>query len=186
MTIFLSHKLNLKKMKYLLSFSMMSLLLFFAVNTNAQTDKSKRPSPPALVKQKVGNTEITIDYSQPSVKGRTIGQDLEPKPGQVWRTGANEATVFEVSNDVKINGQNLPKGKYGLFTLNDGDTWTVIFNKTWKQWGAFEYKEADDALRVNVKGSKAEPFAEKMTFTISEKGIVTLVWGDKKMEFTVE
>jgi hypothetical protein len=172
-------------MKYLLSLSMMSLLLFFSVSSNAQGDKSKRPSPPAFVKQKVGNTEISIDYSQPSVKGRTIGQDLEPKPGQVWRTGANEATVFEISNDVKVEGMGLLKGKYALFTINDGDDWTIIFNKTWKQWGAFDYKEADDALRIKVKGSKAEPFSEKMTFTIDEKGKVTLLWGDKKVEFNV-
>lgn len=173
-------------MKYLISFSMMSLLLFFASSSNAQTDKSKRPSPPALVKQKAGNINISIDYSQPSVKGRTIGVDLEPKDGQVWRTGANEATVFEVDQDVKINGEALPKGKYALFTLVEGNEWTVIFNKTWKQWGAFEYKEADDALRIKVKSYKAKAFSEKLTFTIDEKGRVELLWGDKAFSFMVQ
>jgi len=72
-----------------------------------------------------------------------------------------------------------------LFTLVDGDSWTIIFNKTWKQWGAFDYKEADDALRVKVKAGKADPFAEKMTFSIDAKGKVTLLWGDKKVDFTV-
>ena len=173
-------------MKYLLSLSMMSLLLFFTLGSCAQADKSKRPSPPALVTQKIGDLTISIDYSQPSVKGRTIGTDLEPKPGEVWRTGANEATVFEVDRDVKVNGNALPKGKYGLFTLVDGNDWIFIFNKTWKQWGAFDYKEADDALRIKVKGGKADPFAEKMNFSIDEKGKVTLVWGDKKVDFLVK
>ena len=173
-------------MKYLLSVSMMSLLMFFTFSCMAQQDKSKRPSPPALVTQKVGNTTVSIDYSQPSVKGRTIGVDLEPKAGEVWRTGANEATIFEVDNDVKVEGSALPKGKYALFTLVNGDEWTIIFNKTWKQWGAFDYKQSDDALRVKVKAGKAEPFAEKMNFSIDEKGKVTLLWGDRKVEFTVK
>ncbi|MEP7163623.1 MAG: DUF2911 domain-containing protein [Ferruginibacter sp.] len=173
-------------MKYLFSLSMMSLLLFITTSSNAQEDKSKRPSPPALVKQKVGKTQISIDYSQPSVKGRTIGVDLEPKPGEVWRTGANEATIFEVDNDVKVEGKVLPKGKYALFTLVNDDNWTIIFNKTWKQWGAFKYSEAEDALRVDVKAVKSEAFAEKMTFTIDEDGKVNLLWGDKKVRFTVK
>jgi len=152
-----------------------------------QTDKSKRPSPPASVKEtlKSGQT-VSIDYSQPSVKGRKIGSDLEPMPGKVWRTGANEATVFEVDKNVKVEGKALPAGKYGLFTIMNGDEWTIIFNKTWNQWGAFNYKEADDVLRVKVKGSKAKEFAEKMTFMIDKSGKVTLLWGDHKVDFKVK
>ncbi|HMI79055.1 MAG TPA: DUF2911 domain-containing protein, partial [Ferruginibacter sp.] len=75
-------------MKYLFSLGIMSLLLLSASTSSAQSDKSKRPSPPATVTQKVGDATIVIDYSQPSVKGRTIGKDLEPKDGEVWRTGA--------------------------------------------------------------------------------------------------
>lgn len=170
----------------LTSIGLMSLLLFAVTTVNAQGDKSKRPSPPALVKQKVGETTVSIDYSQPSVKGRTIGTDLEPKAGVVWRTGANEATVFEVDKNVMVEGKELPMGKYGLFTLVNGDDWTIIFNKTWKQWGAFTYKEADDALRVTVKAGKADPFAEKMTFVIEETGKISLLWGDVKVVFTVK
>ena len=173
-------------MKYFFSLSLMSLLLFASFNSCAQADKSKRPSPPALVTMKVGEATISIEYSQPSVKGRKIGTELEPKPGEVWRTGANEATVFEVDKDIWVEGKLLPKGKYGLFTLVNGDTWTIIFNKTWKQWGAFNYKEADDALRVNVKAGKAEPFAEKMTFAITPEGKISLSWGDTKVVFEVK
>ena len=79
-------------------------------------DKSKRPSPPAKATGKVGNTTITIDYSRPSVKGRNVWSELAPY-GQVWRTGANEATTFEVNNNVMVEGKALPAGKYSLFTV---------------------------------------------------------------------
>jgi hypothetical protein len=153
----------------------------------AQDDKSKRPSPPAQAKQTLeSGAVVTIDFSQPSVKGRTIGKDLEPKAGAIWRTGANEATVFETTKDVTINDQPLPAGKYGLFTLVDGEDWTFIFNKTWKQWGAYNYKEAEDALRIKVKADKAKEFAEKMNITIDKDGKVALLWGDIKTGFKVK
>lgn len=176
-------------MKKVLSAVLFSAAMFVGSDTQAQDkpDKSKRPSPPALATQTLASgAVISIDYSQPSVKGRAIGKDLEPKDGKVWRTGANEATVFETSKDVKVEGKNLPAGKYGLFTIAGTDEWTIIFNKTWKQWGSYEYKEADDILRVKVKPSKATPFAEKMTFDISKAGVVTLLWGDHKVSFTVK
>ncbi len=174
-------------MKRLFAMGMMGLLLLTAVSSKAQGgDKSKRPSPPALTKQKVGGVTISIDYSQPSVKGRTIGKDVEPKAGEVWRTGANEATVFEVDKNVTVEGKALPAGKYGLFTLVNGDEWTIIFNKTWNQWGAYDYKQADDVLRVTVKAGKADKFAEKLAFDIDAQGNVILLWGDNKVLFTVK
>ena len=173
-------------MKYLLSFSLLSLLAFFSLQSCAQADKSKRPSPPASVTQKVGAATITINYSQPSLKGRTIGKDVEPKEGQVWRTGANEATVFETDKDILVEGKSLPAGKYALFTLVKGEEWTIIFNKTWNQWGAFKYKEADDALRVTVKAVRQDPVEEKMTFRIAANGTVSLLWADIKVDFTVK
>lgn len=160
-----------------------------STSTKAQDaeDKSKRPSPPAQVTQKIASgATITIDYSQPSLKGRTIGKDIEPMQGQVWRTGANEATVFQTDKDLTIDGKTLPAGKYGLFTIFNGDDATAIFNKTSKQWGAFKYNEADDALRVKASVETASSPSEKMTFTISPEGKVDLAWGDKKMEFAVE
>lgn len=170
---------------------MKSLLLMAAVcivtfTACGQNDKSKRPSPPATATGSTASgTSITIDYSQPSVKGRTIGKDLEPMPGKVWRTGANEATVFTVSKDVKVEGQALPAGKYSLYSMATGDDWTIIFNKTWKQWGT-EYKQADDALRVKVKGGKAASFAEKFTITVSKDGKVDILWGGNDVAFKVE
>jgi Protein of unknown function (DUF2911) len=172
-------------MKYLFSVSLISLLLFTALSSCAQGDKSKRPSPPATVTQKVGETTITINYSQPSVKGRTIGVDLEPMQDKVWRAGANEATVFEVDKDVLVEGKTLPKGKYGFFILVSGKAWNLIFNKTWDKWGTV-YDEANDVFRVPVRSGKATEFAEKLTYKISPDGIVTLLWGDTMTNFTVQ
>ena len=162
-------------------------LVFATLTASGQADKSTRPSPPALAKQKIeSGATVSVDYSQPAVKGRTVGKDLEPMEGKVWRTGANEATVFEVDKDVKVEGKALPAGKYGLFTIMNGDEWTIIFNKTWSQWGAFNYKEADDFLRVKVKGGKAKKFAERMNFEIEKDGDVILTWADKEVEFKVK
>ena len=173
-------------MKKFLSIALLSGILLMTVNAHAQEDKSKRPSPPATASATTSKgVTIKIDYSQPSVKGREIGKDLEPMKGKVWRTGANEATVFEVNKDVTIDGKPLKAGKYGLFSVWNGDSWTVVFNKTWNQWGAFDYKEADDALRVNVKNMPPAKPAEKMTFTVDKAGKVMLAWGNVGFDFTV-
>ncbi len=166
-------------MKFLFSSVMMVLLLVASYSSFAQNDKSKRPSPPATVSQKVGETTITINYSQPSVKGRTIGIDLEPLPGKVWRAGANEATVFEADKDIVVEGKVLPKGKYGFFILVQDENWTLIFNKTWDQWGAFKYNEADDVLRVAVHNRKSDTFSEKLTYKLSAEGNFNILWGDR-------
>jgi len=175
-------------MKKLLAIALLASGLMISMHeASAQNeDKSKRPSPPAkaAAKLKSGAT-ITIDYSQPSVKGRTIGKDLEPMEGQVWRTGANEATVFATDKDIMVKGEKLPAGKYGLFSIFNGDDVTIIFNKTWQQWGAFKYKAEDDALRIKTKATAAAPAAEKLVFTVSANE-VSFVWGVKKVEFPVK
>lgn len=167
-------------MKYMFSFVAVCAMLCLSLATKAQEDKSKRPSPPAAVSKTIGDLTIKIDYSQPSLKGRVIGKDVEPMQGEVWRTGANEATTFEVNRDVTVNGRALPKGKYALFSILNGKEWTVIFNKTWNQWGAYKYKESEDALRVKVYNAQLNTPAEKLTFDIDDKGAVSLMWGDKR------
>ena len=166
--------------------AMFATALMTGIHACAQEeDKSKRPSPPAKVTEKIkSGATISIDYSQPSVKGRTIGKDLEPMDGKVWRTGANEATVFETDKDVTIDGKNLPAGKYGLFTLFNGNDVTVIFNKTWNQSGT-KYNSADDVLHIPTKYTTAATPSEKLTFKISPAGVVTLLWGSRKVDFTV-
>jgi hypothetical protein len=195
-TFFAQFEIQKNYMKKFLSLALFSGVLLIsnialAQNDTSKTkmpeDKSKRPSPPATASVTTSNgIAINIDYSQPSVKGREIGKAVEPMKGKVWRTGANEATVFEVNKDVTIDGKPLPAGKYGLFTIWNGNTWTVIFNKTWNQWGAFDYKEADDALRVTVNNLKPATTTEKMTFTVDQSGKVSLAWGDIGFAFTVK
>ena len=99
--------------------------VLFSATISAQEDKSQRPSPPAKVSENVGSTLVTIDYSQPSIKGREIWGGLVPY-GKVWRTGAIEATTFEVSTDVKVEGESLKAGKYGLFTVPSENEWVII------------------------------------------------------------
>ena len=173
-------------MKYALTLVLLGTLLSSSLNSCAQDDKSKRPSPPATVTQKVGETTITINYSQPAVKDRKMGVDLEPMEGKVWRAGANEATTCEVDKDVVVEGKLLPKGKYGFFILVNGEAWTMIFNKTWNQWGAFKYKEADDALRVSVMDKEVESVSEKLTYTINADGEVSILWGNRHISFLVQ
>lgn len=157
--------------------------LFSSTASFAQQDKSKRPSPPAKVSQTLASgAEISIDYSRPSIKGRSLSV-LAPA-GKVWRTGANEATVFESSKDITVEGQKLAAGKYSLYTIPGDKEWVVIFNKTWKQWGTV-YKESEDALRVKVKPGKSSSFTEQMTFDIAKNGKVSLSWADTQIDFRV-
>jgi hypothetical protein len=176
-------------MKRLFALSLLSSALLLSSAVKAQDDKSKRPSPPAKVSQtlKSGAT-ISIDYSQPSLKGRTIGKDVEPKQGQIWRAGANEATVFETDKDVTVEGKKLPAGKYALFMTDNGDNWTIIFNKVWNTWGAYDYEKnkEQDALQVNVKPDTAKTSQERLTYTIDKEGEVSLAWGTKIVDFKVK
>ena len=171
-----------KWMSSVLAFALLVPALF----SQAQENKPKPQSPPATVSGTIGSTTIRIDYGQPSVRGREIGKDLEPMDGKVWRTGANNATVFETDKDIKVEGKTLAKGKYALFTIREGNDWTFIFNSKWKQWGAFTYKEEEDVLRVKVKGTADGPMAESLLFTISPKGLVTLSWGMLRASFQVQ
>lgn len=177
-------------MKKLLNVGLLAVALIFGNACNSQNqpeDKSKRDSPPAKVSEKISSgATITIDYGQPSVKGRTIGKDVEPMDGKVWRTGANEATVFETDKELSVQDGKLPAGKYALFTLFNGNDVTVIFNKTSNQWGAFKYSEADDALRIKTKASDVSSASEKLTFKIDPSGLVTLLWGPKQVEFAIK
>jgi hypothetical protein len=169
-------------MKKSILFSAIAMVLITIGSACAQ-----KPSPPATASATLQNgTSITINYSSPALKGRTIGKDVEPMQGKVWRAGANDATVFENTKEVMINGKALPAGKYSFFAINNGNDWTLIFNKTWKQWGAFSYKEADDALRVNVSSGNTNTSMERLTYAVSSKGIVSLNWGTLQIDFTVK
>ena len=153
---------------------------------HAQADKSKRPSPLVQKQASMGDLTIVINYGSPAVKGRKIWGSLEPY-GEVWRTGANEATTFEVNHDVTINGEKLEKGRYALFTIPNEKEWTVIFNKEPDQWGDYNYDKNKDALRVTVATDKAPAFTERLTFNIDDKtGKVTFLWENLTFNFDVK
>jgi hypothetical protein len=151
----------------------------------AQQDKSKRPSPPRLTEGNLDGVGIKVDYSAPSAKGRKMIGGIE-KYGEVWRTGANEATVFIIDKAAKIEGQPLPAGKYELFSIPGESEWIIIFQKFGAkgQWGAYDYKQSNDALRVKVKSAKTSEFVETFVFAI-ENGQVVLKWENTQVGFKV-
>ncbi|MEJ7680991.1 MAG: DUF2911 domain-containing protein [Segetibacter sp.] len=173
------------------SIVLLSALQTFSQPTPNISDTAKR-APLASPRDSIATTTadgvtITITYGSPAIKGRTIGKELEPREDSIWRAGANEATTFEVSRDVTIEGKKLPAGKYALFTKKHGNTWTFIFNKTWQTWGAYSYKQnmAQDALQVTVKQMKGS-YNERLKYHIDPLGIVHLYWGNIVVGFTVK
>lgn len=169
--------------------SLCILFFIFVGFTFAQKDQV-RVSPKASVMQIVGLTEVKIDYNRPGVKKRTIWGDLVPY-NKVWRAGANEATTISFSSDVLVEGKKLPAGTYSFFVIPNKDEWTLIFNKVSEQWGAFEYNEAEDALRVTVK-PKSNDFEEWLTYSFnnydakSQSAVINLEWEKLKVPFKVE
>lgn len=194
-------------------FSLFAAMLFIGAASALAVAQTSLPLPRASqkagVSQIVGVTEIKIVYSRPGVKNRKLfgvrsaqgassnGMMNQPananEPleayGKVWRTGANEATTFSVSDDVLINGQKLAAGNYSLHTIPNENEWTIIFNKTANQWGSFDYDEKQDALRVKVKPQQAA-FQEWMMFEIPEvtdkSANVVLRWERLAIPFRVE
>jgi hypothetical protein len=163
-------------------------------------DKEVRASLPASVSQTLGvDTEITIDYSRPGVKGRKIWGELVPygmNPGNKyskekpfpWRAGANEKTTIEISNDVLVDGKALPAGKYSIHMIPSKKDWVIAFNKVSEGWGSYDYDEAQDALRVTVTPVKAE-FQEWLRFGFGDldgsSAIAFLQWEKLKVPFTI-
>ena len=173
-------------MRRILAFIAVTLLLVpFAI---AQDLQLPRVSQNATVKQTIGLTDVTITYSRPGVKGRVIWGNLVPYD-KIWRTGANEATTISVSKDVKINGQPLPAGTYSLHTIPGKTEWTLIFNKVAKQWGSFDYKQSEDAIRVKVK-PESGPMQEWMQFSFPDvqpnSATAVLAWEKVRVPFTIE
>lgn len=149
------------------------------IKTQAQGLKMPQTSSAQTITQEFGLGKVTVTYSRPNTKGRKIFGGLEPY-GQVWRTGANSATVISFTDDVTIEGNKVPAGDYALFTIPNANEWTIILNKTSKQWGAYDYKQADDFLRFKVKAAKTAAPVE--TFTMQFANVkpttaeLTLEW----------
>jgi hypothetical protein len=147
-----------------------------------------RASQHARVTQRIGITDITVNYHRPLANGRQVWGKLVPY-GQVWRAGANENTIITFSDPVTIEGQPLDKGTYGLHMIPGENQWTVIFSKNSKDWGSFTYKQEEDALRVNVKPQTADAYnalAYDFDDVKPDSTIVTMRWDKVAVPFKVE
>ena len=145
------------------------LVLSFAAWLSAQDDKSKRPSPPASAECKFSDGKnIKVDYSSPRAKGRKIFGGVVPY-GEVWRTGANEATTFVNSADVTIGGKAVPAGSYTMFTVPNQDKWTLVISKKTGEWG-IPYPEGSDLIRADMTVGKTDKPVENFTISFHEMG----------------
>ena len=195
------------------SVSLFAVLFVVCQAGSALAQDLPRPSQKASVMQRIGVTDVTITYSRPGVKGRKIWgdplpeqtakgeatlDDEEKRPanaamvpyGHVWRTGANEATQFVVTDDVLINGQKLAAGSYSLHTIPTKDEWTIVFNGTANQWGSFDYDPAKDTLRVKAKPQWVNDNQEWLEYTFDpvteDSAQVNIRWEKISVPFTVK
>lgn len=147
-----------------------------------------RDSQHAKIIQRVGITDITINYHRPLVKGRKVWGGLVPY-GQVWRAGANENTTIEFTDPVTVEGKPLAKGIYGLHMLPTESEWTIIFSKAATAWGSFTYNQSEDALRINVKPAAAE-MKEALAYEVDDvtptSTVIALRWEKLAVPFRVE
>ena len=136
-------------------------------------------SPHAVAMAMIGGAHIHIDYSSPSVRNRIIFGGLLAF-NEVWQSGAHNATWIESDYDLIINGKELKKGRYGLFTIPNKDEWIVIFNKNWEQHGKDEYDERDDVLRIKIKPTVLTDLVESLQYKVNEiddkNGLISLSW----------
>lgn len=176
----------MKKVTLILTLAV--FLSLAAGNLWAQDVKFPSVSQKASVFQTVGLTDITVTFHRPGVKERVIWGDLVPYD-KIWRTGANNATTIEFSNDVMIEGNKLPAGKYGLYTIPGQEEWTFIFSKQTDLYGDSGYKEEEDALRVKVKPAQA-PHCEWMMFAFTDlsedSAKLVLRWEKLMVGFTIK
>lgn len=166
--------------------------LAFVTSMSAQTPGVEFPaaSPACTLKQRVGLTDIQVDYSRPGVKDRTIFGGIVPY-SQVWRTGANQATRLTFSTPVKLEGHEIPAGTYALFTIPGEDEWTIIINKNAKQWGAFQYNEKEDVVRFKVRpvalaDTRIETFTIEFNHIRDESAVLNLVWDQTVIPIRLE
>jgi hypothetical protein len=172
------------RFKSLSLFALLLAVLMVAGPALAQRgDDSDRVSKNGAASGTIDGVDVSLEYGRPNVKGRDIWGGLVPY-GEVWRTGANEATTITFSSPVMIEGEALPAGTYALFTIPGEDEWTVIFNETVEQWGAYDYDAEYDALRVTVT-PRAHEMTEAMDFRVGD-GEVVLMWDELAVPIAVE
>jgi hypothetical protein len=176
-------------MKKILFRSLTAMFLLMGLQTYAQLTPA--PSSTQTIIQDFGLGKITLTYSRPNVKGRKIFGYTEPYDA-VWRTGANAATTITFTDDVTLEGHKVAAGVYGLFSIPGKDEWTIILNKTAKQWGAYDYKSADDYLRFTIKPVQIQENVETLTLQFTNvfptSADLNLLWEHTAlvMHFTID
>jgi hypothetical protein len=170
----------MKKIYILFTSALISLA---CLNASAQLKMPQSSSSQTLV-QEFGLGKVTVKYSRPNIKGRSLEKDLTLY-GEVWRTGANDATIITFSEAVTLEGNSVAAGEYALFTIPGMDEWTIILNKETKQWGSYQYKQLEDVLRFKVKPTKLNDRLETFSINFSDvmpsSANLDLLWGNTKV-----
>ena len=156
-------------------------------NMKVVTSTSKTLSPEKYAMAILGDAHIHIEYSAPSVRGRIIYGGLLAY-GEVWQSGAHNATWIETNKDIIINENLLKAGKYGFFTIPNKDKWTIIFNENWNQHGKDEYDESEDVLRFDVTPKISEEITEQLIYKVErindQEGSISLSWEKILVKFS--
>ena len=163
--------------------------LFISLSGLAQQLQMPQASPSARLTQKVGLTDVVVDYSRPSTKGRKIFGELVPF-GEVWRTGANGATIISFSTEVIVGGKKVPAGAYALYSIPGKSSWTMILSKNTKLWGAIGYNPQEDLIRFEATPSKTSRMYD--SFEISFNNLtdsnadLSLKWEQTRVDFSIQ
>ena len=165
-------------MKQFFSLTLMALVVASSFITDCNA-KDARKSPHETVK----GTNVTVTYGRPFKNGREIFGSLVPY-GQVWRTGADEATEITFKKDMLVNGNPVKKGTYTLFTIPDGQLWKIMLNSTLKQWGAYDYDKTKDVLVTQAQVGKTAKTVEQFTITVTNEGI-DMEWDNTRINLPI-
>lgn len=180
--------------KTILSILALSVSLFFiSCGDNGLTEEEPitehRKSPIVISSVQHEDTYIKVVYGQPYKRGRNIFGGLEPF-GEVWRTGANEATEITITEDVLIAGNHVEAGTYALFSIPEPEEWTIILNSQLGQWGAFDYDSDYDYLRFTTPAKYTDSVVEAMTITFddieNDRTNLTIAWDDTRVDIPIE
>jgi hypothetical protein len=166
-----------------------TVLIMAASQALGQQIQMPQASPTAKLSQRIGLTDVSIEYSRPSMKGRKIFGELVPY-GDVWRTGANAATLITISTPAKFEGNEVPAGTYALYSIPGKTEWTIILSSNTKLWGAVGYNASDDVVRFKVKPGKTSQKYETMEINfvdMTDTGAnLSIKWETSRVKFRIE
>jgi hypothetical protein len=172
-----------------MSYKSLTLSFLLTLFVSSMAIAQEKPSPAATATGKIGDATITVNYSSPAVKGRKVWGELVPYD-KVWRAGANQATVIETDKAIKIEGKELPAGKYSLFAQPGEKEWQIILNSETGQWGTKRTGEANrdpakDVLTVSVKPIASSTMNERLLYEVTEKGL-SFKWENLEVPISIK